>query len=238
MNGVKKLLCIAALLALLAGCGSNTENEVATTTTSTTTVTGDQSKIADVEIKTADLPAGWAETPADPAVSNLAVGLYDQLGECVGAPEAKTERTASNSGAAFAQSTNAIASGSSVFKTDETVTKEIAGLKDPANNACILELFQNVATRALTGVTGGVAPESTIGPLPGVTLAGNQFGLRVTTKITTATINDTVYTDLVGIGQGRVVATASFNYLGSVPPSDLESSVLETLTQRTAAAQG
>ena len=150
MITVKKFWCIVAFLSplagVLSGCGSKA-GEVAVTTTSTTSVPADQAKVDNLQIRSAAYPPDGVKPRTGSSAANLAIGFYDQLGSCLGTPNASAERTATSSGAVFAQSNNAIATGASAFKTEAIVNSQIKALNDAASYDCILNLLDRRCQR-------------------------------------------------------------------------------------------
>jgi hypothetical protein len=227
-------LILVALAIIASACGSNGSSTTATT--AQTQADRDKALASRLTLTANDLPPGWQTTNDDQSGNNVATGVYNQLDSCLGLANAATERTVSFSGDSFNDGGNNISSGASAFKTVGDVTTQLQGISNTANQNCILAVLNSVVAATLSNAVAGARPQSQISTIDQLNLSADQFGLRITSRLTTQSINQTLYTDLIGVAKGRFVTTAALNYLGTSPTLGLEQQVLQALQSHADAA--
>jgi hypothetical protein len=227
---------------ILSGCGGDKKAGSTTDTTAapeqtTTTTTIDPALIAAdtaygqkaVLVQT-DLPAGWiASAPKED--SPAAAAAAELLNNCVGIPKNSEIRIMKVSGNDFKNGNNTIASSVRSFKNAKLVQQDLSGTNNPKNFSCIA----NVIDAQLATEIGDGRTSSTVARLPNVATGESQFALRVTTILTINGTTTNVYSDILGITNGRYEATVNVTYFEAPAPAAFDKALLGAVTRHMAA---
>ena len=233
-----------ALAALLSGCSSEVDGTASEATSSTGGAAS--SSAADAEppaadalqaavLQPSDLPAGWTAQPADGNDENDAAGTKALLA-CVGGRDTSPDEV-DEAEADFATADGSTVSSSATsYRSQQDVDDDVAIFTDPAASGCFAQAFGSL------GDTSDLPPGTTVGT-PQLTITpGNGGGPANVVATGTGSIPVTVsgmqitfYVDVAFITGRQTEASVGFFGIGAPVPSELQSSLVETVAGRVGA---
>jgi hypothetical protein len=236
-------VALLTLTLLLSGCGGAKKNGSSTTDTtatsggSTTTIdpavlAADRAFAQQVVLVQSDVPAGWTastptpETTAEAAAADLSNG-------CVGLPKNSEVQVSKVDGNDFKNGNNVIRSEVRSLKTAKLVQQDVAGFSNSKNFTCIA----NVIDAQFSNEVQDARSSSTVAKLNDVTSGDSQFALRVTTLVTANGGTTTVYSDILGMTNGRFEVTVNVIYIGVPAPASFDKTLLGAVSRHMASAR-
>jgi hypothetical protein len=228
-------ILLAGVLLSACGGGDDPESETTTTQGPTTSTTSqadlDRPRAQALVLAQSDFPTGWTarapqpDDPEDDVTSNA-------INQCTGMPPNTETQVVEVKGNDFVNGRNTVGSNVTTFKTAQLVDQDFAGFSNVSNLACIARVLNTAITDAL-GPTA--TAQSTLNPLNGVTTSKSiQFALRLTSTVSSEGRTIRVYSDLLGVKDGRYSVSINVTYFDSPPPIEFDKALLGAATQRLA----
>lgn len=232
---LRLVVILAVLSTLLAACGgddnasdSTTTTAAAPTTNTTSQADVDRQRAQQLVLAQSDIPSGWVAKAPDAESTDE---VSDQINTCIGTPPNSETRVTEVKGNDFSSGRNTINSDVTTYKTAQIVDQNFSGLTDTKSFKCVSDALNTAISNSLSGSSSS----SSLTKLSGVTTSNSiQFALRLTTTITTSTQSIKVYSDLLGVKDGRYQTSITVTYFDSPPPLELDKSLLAAATRRLA----
>ena len=240
MRAAKNIAIVTALLVVTTSCGKITKTPKASSITHSTlqaTIAADNALGQQIVLVSGDLPTGWVEQSVAPlSASALAVAKQSAklLDTCINLPPSENSFYALVSGSVFKNGSDTIGSAVSFFRSSSTFSQYFAGVQDPTHANCLANVLNASYVQSLKVKlkNENVVVNSTLSLIPGFGVGKEAYALRVTTDVVSPAPL-TVTTDTIGFAKGNAIVAMTFRYPGSLPPLDLEQSLLSKLLSHT-----
>lgn len=225
---------------LLAGCGaggkgasttSTTAKASTATTADPTVVRADRAWAQKVFVVASDLSSDWKANPPEED-SPSAVVAADLLNGCVGLSKNAEIQVMKSKGNKFTNQNNVISSDVRSLKSEKLVKQDQSGMTNSKNFQCIA----NVVDAQLSTSLGDGRAFSSVSKLNGIATGDTQFAIRITTAVTANGATQNIYSDLLGISNGRYEVSINVTYFGTPPPAGFERQLLGSVARHMAAA--
>ena len=172
-----------------------------------------------------DLPPGWVASPPDTAVENE--GDASRFAQCVGRPEPKTVRTATEVSPQFHVEERSRASSTvQTVRNLDIVRDDFAALDGDRAVGCLRQRLRAQLDRQST--PGSAPRDVTVARLPGLAAGEGTVSFRATITYPTST----AYLDLVNVRMGKLEMSVAFFNQGEPFSADVERSVLTRMVDR------
>jgi hypothetical protein len=230
------VLAVALSATLLTACGGDGGDEPTTTTQNPDAPlvvdereTLDRAAAQPIVLAASDLPnTGWTAVPPQEDDQDDAQ-TAEQINACLGIAGPNEVQVVKVKGNDFRILNNTIGSDVTTFTDVALANAYFNGLINSRTSGCVATALDRSLNTALNG---SATASSTMSPLSGITTSSNvQFAIRVTTTIS-GSPQRKVFSDLIGVRNGRFIASANLTYFDSPPPAELSKSVLAAMTSR------
>jgi len=181
-------------------------------------------------IELTDLPPGWSPSPAPDSVGTE--GDDSRYGECLGRPDPKTVRTASQVSDEFRHGDGMrITSRTQTMRNVAAAKADLAAQRGDRGPLCLRQRLRNQVDRS---AVGGDAPESvTVDRLPGLDIGDETVAFRATLNYPAGDAGPmTTYVDFVTARKGKLEVAMTFSSAQQPFPTDLERDVLNRVVGR------
>lgn len=228
-------VAVVAGLALVAGCGGSTSHATTSTTAAgppTTPAPADDLQLRAVVVQPNDLPAGWVAQPTNS--QNTGPPLISDYASCLGITDTSADKASTGVSPDFNSSNAIISSGATSFRSDASVTTDVAGLHSPKIGSCLQQELENDGLLdPPPGGTRGAVTLSVNGPSTGspagvVAVAHATAAFTVQGKPTSLVLDDVFLTGK------RIEAQILFVGVTAAVPETTQSQVVGKVAARLA----
>ncbi len=181
-------------------------------------------------IERSDLPPEWSQSPAPDSIGTA--GDDSRYGECLGRPDPKTVRTASQVSDEFRLGDGMrITSRTQTMRDVAAAKADLAAQRGDRGPLCLRQRLRNQVDRS---TVGGGAPESvTADRLPGLDVGDETVAFRTTLNYPAGDAGPkTTYVDFVTVRKGKLEVAMTFSSAQQPFPADLERDVLTRVVGR------
>lgn len=231
--GWRGVVAVALGVVVTAGCGGGGgggDDPLAGGPT-TTRPAADGATARTIVLQQVDMPAGWRGSAhgEDQAERDRA----RRLSNCIGRPDPETYRAAIVYGPDLTMGQSQVSTSSTVLKTVDDAKADLAALRGPKFNGCVVTAF----TEVLGGqVQGGKVQDVAAEALPVADFGDGSVAVRLSANLVYTDRTDKLFADLVYISKNRATVSATFFSFGQPFPGTLEESLVSRMGHRVAAA--